>query len=101
MAKKTKLFKIITIGHISADLYRHALAYLVDRRAKTIKFVFSVRICPKELMHLLAMVDVEQLITLIYERKPLWDVGSKSYHNRDVARKLWLEVATELNSTSK
>jgi len=38
---------------------------------------------------------------LVYERKPLWDVQSKSCHNRDVARKLWLEIAEELKSTSK
>ena len=38
------------------------------------------------------MVDTEKLISLVYERKPLWDVQSKNYHNRDVARKLWLEI---------
>ena len=33
------------------------------------------------------MVDTEKLISFVYERKPLWDVQSKNYHNRDVARK--------------
>ncbi|CAH1966694.1 unnamed protein product [Acanthoscelides obtectus] len=47
------------------------------------------------------MVDIEKLISLVYDRKPLWDVGSKSYHNRDVGRKLWREMAEELNSTSE
>jgi hypothetical protein len=47
------------------------------------------------------MVDIEKLISLVYERKPLWDVQCKNYHNRDVARKLWLEIAVELKSTSK
>ena len=28
----------------------------------------------------------------MYERKPLCDVQSKNYHNRDVARNLWLEI---------
>jgi len=47
------------------------------------------------------MVDTEKLISLVYERKPPWDVQSKNYHNRDVAGKLWLEIAEELKSTSK
>jgi hypothetical protein len=47
------------------------------------------------------MVDSEKLISLVYERKPLWDLQCKNYHNKDVARKLWLEIAVELKSTSK
>ena len=47
------------------------------------------------------MVDTDKLISLVYERKPLWNVQSKNYHNRDVAKKLWLEIAEELKSTSK
>jgi len=39
------------------------------------------------------MVYTEKLISLVYERKPLWDVQGKIYHKRDVARKLWLEIA--------
>jgi len=39
------------------------------------------------------MVDTEKLISLVYERKPLWDVQCKIYHYRDVVRKLWLEIA--------
>nr|CAI5827336.1 unnamed protein product [Callosobruchus analis] len=46
------------------------------------------------------MVETEKLISLVYDRKPLWDVASKSYHNRDVARKLWQEIAEELKSAS-
>ena len=41
------------------------------------------------------------MIYLVYERIPLWDVQSKNYHNRDVARKLWLEIAEDLKSTRK
>jgi len=47
------------------------------------------------------MVDTEKLISLVYERKPMWDVQSKNYHNRDVARKICLEMAEDLKSTSK
>jgi len=38
------------------------------------------------------MIDTEKLISLVYERKPLWDIQSKNYHNRDVARKLRLGI---------
>ena len=31
---------------------------------------------------------------LISEKKPLWDTKDKLYHNSDIARKLWNEVAT-------
>jgi hypothetical protein len=47
------------------------------------------------------MVDSEKLISLVYERKPLWDVQCKNYQNREVIRKLRLETAEELQSTSK
>ena len=47
------------------------------------------------------MVDTDILISLMYERKPLWDVQSKNCHNRDVARKRWFEIAEELKSISK
>jgi hypothetical protein len=47
------------------------------------------------------MVDTEKLISLLYERKPMWDVQCKNYHNRDVARNLWMEIAEELKSTNK
>jgi len=40
------------------------------------------------------MVDLEKLISLLSERKPLWDTKDKLYHNRDIAKKLWNEAAT-------
>ncbi|XP_031337208.1 uncharacterized protein LOC116166393 [Photinus pyralis] len=43
-------------------------------------------------------MDVEKLINLIYEKKPLWDMTDKSYHMRDIQRKLWQEVAVEMNT---
>ena len=27
------------------------------------------------------MVDIEKLIPLVYESKPLWDIQNKNYHN--------------------
>ncbi|KAJ8936521.1 hypothetical protein NQ318_022609 [Aromia moschata] len=42
-------------------------------------------------------MDVEKLINIIYEKKPLWDMTDKSYHMRDIQRKLWQEVATEMS----
>jgi hypothetical protein len=39
------------------------------------------------------MMDCETLISLVQERRSLWDVQDKQYHDRDVARKLWAEIA--------
>ncbi|KAK5644993.1 hypothetical protein RI129_006293 [Pyrocoelia pectoralis] len=43
-------------------------------------------------------MDVEKLISLVNNRKPLWDMTDKSYHMRDSQRKLWQEVAVEINA---
>ncbi|XP_014271139.1 uncharacterized protein [Halyomorpha halys] len=45
------------------------------------------------------MVDNDKLISMVQERKPLWDIKCKNYHNRDIARKLWDEIAKEMNTT--
>ena len=34
------------------------------------------------------MVDTEKLIYLEYERKPLWDVQSRNYHNGPILHSL-------------
>ncbi|CAL1534556.1 unnamed protein product [Lymnaea stagnalis] len=47
------------------------------------------------------MVDVKKLISLVHDRTPLWDIKTKSYHNKDVRRKLWLEIATEFDTTTE
>jgi hypothetical protein len=47
------------------------------------------------------MVDLEKLISLVSEKKPLWDTKDKLYNNRDVAKKLWNEVATDMGHESK
>lgn len=46
-------------------------------------------------------MDCEKLISLVHERRSLWDHSSKSYHNRDIARRLWDEIAVLLKNTSK
>ncbi|ERL85020.1 uncharacterized protein LOC109546506 [Dendroctonus ponderosae] len=43
-------------------------------------------------------MDAEKLINLVNERKPLWDMTEKSYNMRDIQRKLWQEVAVEINA---
>jgi len=60
-------------------------------RAKHINALFSS----------LKMFGIGKMISLVYERKPLWNVPNKNCQNRDVARKLRLEIAEELKSTSK
>ncbi|XP_021927033.1 putative nuclease HARBI1 [Zootermopsis nevadensis] len=45
-------------------------------------------------------MDCEKLISLVQERRSLWDPRCGQYHNRDVARKLWIEIATSLETTS-
>jgi hypothetical protein len=47
------------------------------------------------------MMDCETLISLVQERRSLWDVQDKQYQNRDAARKLWAEIATLLETTSR
>jgi hypothetical protein len=47
------------------------------------------------------MVDFEKLISLVSERKPSLDTKDKLYHNRDIAKKLWNEVATDMGCESK
>jgi len=47
------------------------------------------------------MVDLEELISLVSERKPSWDTKDKLYHNRHVTKKLWNEVATDMGCESK
>ena len=58
-------------------------------------FVVCV-LCPPQ-----RMVDLEKLISLVSEKKPLWDTKDKLYHNRDIAKKLWNEVATDVGCENK
>jgi len=47
------------------------------------------------------MVGLEKLISLVSEKKPLWDIKEKLYLNRDIAKKLRNEVATDMGCESK
>jgi hypothetical protein len=47
------------------------------------------------------MVDTEKLISFVYERKPLWDVQCKTTTIGTLQKKLWLERAEKLKSTSE
>jgi hypothetical protein len=47
------------------------------------------------------MVDLEKLMSLVSEQKPLWDTKDKLYHNRGIAKKLWNEVATDVGCGMK
>jgi hypothetical protein len=42
-------------------------------------------------------MDVEKFISLIYERKCLWDQSDSDYHLRDWQRNSWKEVDVEMN----
>ncbi|XP_055842633.1 uncharacterized protein LOC129909584 [Episyrphus balteatus] len=43
------------------------------------------------------MMEIERLISLVHERKALWDLKEKSYHNRNVSRKNWEQIGIEMN----
>ncbi|XP_076034496.1 uncharacterized protein LOC143021098 [Oratosquilla oratoria] len=42
-------------------------------------------------------MDVELLITNVYERQPLWNKWNKHHSNRALVDKLWAEISMELN----
>lgn len=46
-------------------------------------------------------MDIDKLISLVFENRCLWDLKDKNYHNRDVARRNWEKVAAELNTSCK
>lgn len=41
-------------------------------------------------------MDIEKLISSVYNKPILWDKHSKNYNNRDVAKRSWAEVASEM-----
>ena len=91
-------------GHSGDELHCRTRPDFTDHRPKSNEFVFSGRIvqccwfCEHFVVCVLCsaqrMVDLEKLISLLSERKPLWDTKDKLYHNRDIAKKLWNEAAT-------
>ncbi|KAG8231852.1 hypothetical protein J437_LFUL008623 [Ladona fulva] len=46
-------------------------------------------------------MDTEKLISIVFENKCLWDMKEKHYHNRDICRQKWNEIAQELNTSSE
>jgi hypothetical protein len=46
-------------------------------------------------------MDAEKLINLVFGEKALWDQKMKTYHNREVSRKLWQKISKDMNITSK
>ncbi|XP_050519195.1 uncharacterized protein LOC126893249 [Diabrotica virgifera virgifera] len=46
------------------------------------------------------MVDIEKLILGVFERQELWNQTNKDYHNRDMARKMWISLAKEMGENS-
>ncbi len=46
-------------------------------------------------------MDIDTLISLVPENRYLWYIGEKHYHNRDISRQKWEEVATQLNISCK
>ena len=47
------------------------------------------------------MFDLEKLISLVSDKKPLWDTNDKLYHKSDIAKKVRNEVATDVGCESK
>ena len=46
-------------------------------------------------------MDTEQLISLVFEKRCLWDMKERNYHNRDVKKRLWQEISDEMGIASK
>ena len=97
--------------HSGDELHCRTRADFTDHRPKSNEFVSSGRVrqccwfcehfvvcvlCPPQ-----RMVDLEKLIALVSERNPLWDTKDKLYHNRDIAKKLCHEEATDMGCESK
>jgi hypothetical protein len=47
------------------------------------------------------MVCDKKRIDSFCERGPLWNLKIKNYDNRDLSRKLWNEIALEMENTRK
>ncbi|CAH2018497.1 unnamed protein product [Acanthoscelides obtectus] len=44
-------------------------------------------------------MDTERLIMLVHEQECLWNLNSENYHSRDLQRKAWKEIASEMKCT--
>ena len=38
-------------------------------------------------------MDVELLVAMVYERKPIWNKWVKGHANRNIVDKLWAEIS--------
>jgi len=112
-------------GHSGDELHCRTRQDFTDHRPKSKEFVFSGRIrqfywfcehfsgrtrqfcwfCEHFVVCVLCspqrMVDLEKLISLVSEKKSLWDTKDKLYHNTDTAKKLRNEAATDMGCESK
>lgn len=46
-------------------------------------------------------MDIDEFISCVFVKKPLWDQKDSQHHNRYILDKLWDAVADEMKSTSK
>lgn len=46
-------------------------------------------------------MDVEKLISLVFEGRSLWDMKDKNYHHRDYSLTRWKKIAEEMVVTGK
>lgn len=67
----------------------------------SIRFVFIGRFDRQQYEIILITMDCEKLISLVEERRSLWNNEDAAYHNRDIARRLWNEIANLLENTSE
>jgi len=99
-------------GHSGDELQCRTRPDFTDHHPKSNEFVFfSGRIlqccwfCEHFVVCVLCsphgMVDLEKLISLVSEKKPLRNTKDKLCHNRDIAKMLWNEVATDMGCESK
>ncbi|XP_062699096.1 uncharacterized protein LOC134284307 [Aedes albopictus] len=68
-------------------------------RVKPFCQVFSracTRFCYRVLFLFEMAIDVETLISLVFERTPLWNQTLKVYRNKVITEKLWRQIATNL-----
>ena len=46
-------------------------------------------------------MEIELIISKVFERAPLWDKRNKAHANRNVLNKLWAEIALETGYEGK
>lgn len=46
-------------------------------------------------------MDIDNLISAIFVRSPIWDKRNKNHSNRNVVEKCWKEISKEVNAEGK